>query len=120
MKELLRGRMIHDDKASPLGGSPLTDVTNVQLKPNGSVAWMHRTSPIDVPMNPSATSADYLPFYVVAKSDRNGPTVLDSGRDIRNGMLSLRGDILYWFKAGLGVEPEYVPNTVAGRAVVER
>ena len=98
VKELRRGRMIHDVDAGSVG--PFDFLTDIRLARNGSVAWIVTAQPIDVPMNPNATPIDYLPFYEVRKADRAGHTLLDGGRDVAPGSLRLRGTLVYWRRAG--------------------
>lgn len=98
VKELRRGRTVHDALAGPLGTGPLTRLTDVELKRNGSVVWILRTDPIDVPLKLYPQPEDFLPFFQVAKSDRLGQALLDSGRDIAAGTLTVRGSVAYWVK----------------------
>ncbi len=98
MKELRRGRMIHDAEAGRVG--PFEFITDVRLAGNGSVAWIVTAQPIDVALKPYAMPIDYLHFYEVRKADQVGQTLLDGGRDIAPGSLRLRDTVVYWRRAG--------------------
>ncbi|MDQ3870978.1 MAG: hypothetical protein M3301_05090 [Chloroflexota bacterium] len=101
-RELRRGRIVRDARAAVASRVGFQAVTDLTLKPNGSVAWIVRTVPIDVPLNLYRFPGDTLPDYEVGKSDRAGPGLLDRGHDITAGSLTLTGSIASWTKAGSG------------------
>jgi len=98
VKDLRRGRTVHNASASVIVRPGAPRLTDLELTRNGSIAWIVRTDPIDVPLNPYPMPVDYLPFWEVSKFDRAGRTLLDSGRDI-GASLVLRGSIIYWARA---------------------
>lgn len=63
-------------------------VTDIELKPNGSVAW--------VVQNPFVQP----PRWEVDTSDRVGDRILDTGADIGAGSLASSGSTLYWTNGG--------------------
>jgi len=100
VKDLRRGRTVHDEAAADLTRSAVSFITDVMLKRSGSLAWIVRRTPIDGPLVPYPTPADTQPNYQVLKADRAGRSVLDSGLDIAPGSLTLSGATLSWMKAG--------------------
>jgi hypothetical protein len=72
-----------------------TRATDLELKRNGSVAWIVRTHPFDVPLKLYPLPIDYLPYWEVSKVDRDDRVLLDSARDIGASLL-LRGNTIYW------------------------
>jgi hypothetical protein len=100
VRELRRGRRVCDTKltlASRIAVS--VALTDVKLKRNGSIAWIARSIPIDVPLNPYATAADHLPDYEVRKCDRSADALLASGHYVVPGSLTLEGTSLSWTNA---------------------
>ncbi len=100
VRELRRGRIVHDAKAAVASRIGFDAVTDLKLKRNGSVAWITKTNPYDVLLNPYAMPDDFLPDYEVGKSDRAGQALLDRGHDIVAGSLALRGRTLSWVRRG--------------------
>lgn len=99
VKELRRGRTVHDAGATAVGRPGYAQITDLELGRNGSVAWIVKTDPLDVPLNPNAMPVDYLPFWEVSKLDTRGRVLLDSGRDIAASLV-LRDSTIYWARAG--------------------
>ena len=100
VRDLRRGRMLHDVAALTTPTRPFEYLTDLRLKRNGSVAWIVRADSIDAVMTPQAMPTDFLPYYEVARSDRGGRGLLDRGHDIAGGSLALRGSVIRWLKAG--------------------
>ena len=103
VRDLSSGRVVHAAQAM-VAPTHLNVITALKLRRNGSIAWMVRSDPIDVPLKPYPMPSDYLPYYEVSRSDSTGWALLDSGRDINGSFgdrsLSLRGNLLQWLKAG--------------------
>ena len=100
VKELHRGRTIHDAKAALVSRIGFTALTDLRLTRNGSVAWIVRTQPYDVALKLYPLPEEFLPDFEVGKSDRTGQTLLDRGHDIAAGSLALRGTTLSWVRHG--------------------
>jgi hypothetical protein len=67
-------------------GMPLFEVTDLELKPNASVAWIAKPD---------------TGGFEVRKSDASGRNqLLDSGPDIDPSSLAVSASIVYWTKAG--------------------
>ena len=99
-KELRRGRLVHDATAATRSRVGLTTVTDLELSRRGLIAWIAKTQPFDVPLNPNAQPTDYLPDYEVAKFDRTGQTVLALGHYIAPRSLALKHAAIAWTNAG--------------------
>lgn len=97
VRELRRGRIVHDARAAALPPSLITDL---RLKRNGSVAWIAQIMPLDLPLLPPHLRGDPRPTYEVRKADRAGKALLDRSRDIVPGSLRIRRTAAYWVKAG--------------------
>lgn len=100
VRELRKGRIVRDTPATVSERPGLTAVTDVELKRNGSLAWIVKRTPIDGPLSPYPLPADSRSEYHVRKSDRTGHALLDSGHDIAPRSLVLRRATLYWMKSG--------------------
>jgi hypothetical protein len=100
VKELRRGRVVRDVKAARVIRLPFEFLTDMELRGNGSVAWIVAARPIDVPLNRYAMPTDYLPSYEVGKADRTGRFVLAAGHYIVAGSLALGGATISWRNAG--------------------
>ncbi len=100
VRELRKGRIIHDETAAQPTRPTLSFLTDVKLKRTGSLAWIVKLTPLDAPLNPYPTPADTQPDYQVLKADRAGRALLDSGIDIEPGSLRLSGTTVSWTKAG--------------------
>ena len=98
VKELRRGRLVHNARPTSLSPAPPV-VTDLVLKRNGSVAWIAGSTPLDIPMAPPGTVVP-RPTYQVQKADRDSSAVLDQGRDIAPGSLALRRSTVSWSKGG--------------------
>ena len=78
----------------------LTFLTDLKLRRTGSLAWIVRRTPIDIPLAPYPRPADGRPDFQVRKADRRGEALLDAGYDIVPGSLRLSGATLSWLKGG--------------------
>ena len=94
VRELRRGRVVHDARAAALPPSLITDL---RLKRNGSVAWIAQITPLDAPLHPYGMG-DPRPNYEVRKADRAGKALLDRGREVAPGSLRI-SRAAYWVKA---------------------
>ncbi len=97
-KELRRGKVVRDTPATVATTPGLTAVTDLELKLNGSLAWIVKRTPLDAPLSPYAMPGTSQPQYEVRKSDRTGDAVLDSGPDIAPASLALRRGTASWMK----------------------
>jgi hypothetical protein len=95
VKELRRGRTVHDGALTVVARPGFTALSDLELKRNGSIAWIAATNPLDVPLMLYPLPIDYLPFWEVSKFDVDGRVLLDSARDI-GGSLLLRDSTVYW------------------------
>jgi hypothetical protein len=85
VRDLRDGSLVHDLSASSPDGNG-DEVTDLELKPNGSLAWV--------------VAQPYSHVELVA-FDANGRRVLDSGLDLQRESLTLNGSTLNWVKAGV-------------------
>jgi len=97
VRDLRSGRTIaRADATTPLpaGSRPLVSVTDLELKPNGSVAW--------IAQNSVASATGTTPERIeVRKLERRGRDVLlASGLGIVPASLALGGSTLYWTRDG--------------------
>jgi len=75
-------------------------VTDLELKPNHSVAWLVRLPYLMAPNGDP--QAPWIPNFVeVVAVDANGRRVLDSGPDVVPDSLTLDGSTLNWINAGV-------------------
>ena len=77
-----------------------TSITDLELKRNGSVAWIAETIPSDLPLAPPGSYPDPRPDYQVQKADRAGPALLDAAHDIAARSLTRRGATITWMRGG--------------------
>jgi len=91
VRDLRNGRLINDLAATMTGGAPgdTQHVTDLELKPNGSVAWL-------VQLSGYATRT----IEVVAV-DASGRRLLESGPDVEPESLVLDGSTLSWRTGGV-------------------
>lgn len=100
VKELRRGRTIHDAKVALVSRIGFTALTDLRLKRNGSVAWIVKTQPYDVALKLYPLPEEFLPDFEVGKSDRTGQALLDRGHYIAPGSLSVGGSTVSWIRGG--------------------
>jgi hypothetical protein len=85
--DLSTGKRTVQASAFQASGMPLFEVTDLELKSNGSVAWIEKLA---------------AGGYEVRKSDASGRNLLlDSGPDIDPSSLAASASIVYWTKAGV-------------------
>jgi hypothetical protein len=91
VKNLRNGRTLHrvdGFTGTPAGTPPLYSVTDLELKRNGSIAWI-------------VLSTQAGRRVEVRKSDADGDNrVLDAGGEIELDSLALSASRIYWTKAG--------------------
>jgi hypothetical protein len=90
VRNLQNGRLVHDLSATMTGGPPGTSehVTDLELKPNGSVAWLDQLSGFTIGT-----------IEVIAV-DATGRRLLESSPDVDPRSLTLDGSTLSWITAG--------------------
>jgi hypothetical protein len=91
VRNLQDGRVVNDLAASMTGGPPGTSehVTDLELKPNGSLAWLVQLS------GPSRRTIEVLAV------DASGRRLLETGPDVDPESLTLDGSTLSWLTGGV-------------------
>ena len=100
VRELRRGRIVHDAAAAVAPRCCSTAVTDLELRRNGSVAWIAETIPFDIPLAPPGSYPDPRPDYQVRKADRAGQALLDAAHDVAPRSLMLSGATISWTRGG--------------------
>ncbi|MFL5895381.1 MAG: calcium-binding protein [Thermoleophilaceae bacterium] len=92
--DLRSGAVVHVGGAGPDNGDDNGAVTDLVMKPNGSVAW------IGAGLTWNAATRQNERVTIVGKIDTGGYAELDRGDDIDAGSLRLDGSALSWTNAG--------------------